>query len=299
MRLLVIGGPNGQVAGALRALDRPDFCVTALGRPQADLSKPETLANALAVTMPDVVVCAGAFTAVDLAESQPENAHRINAEGAGALAALCAGRGVPLIHLSTDYVFDGAKETPYAETDAPDPTGAYGRSKLAGERAVAAAGGAYVIVRTAWVYAATGKNFVRTMLRLAKTHERIGVVDDQRGCPSYAGHIAEAVARIAQGLVQQPGDAAGYGVFHVTGAGICTWRGFAEAIFEGARARGGPHAAVEPLTTAQYPTPAHRPANSALACDKLAGVYGVRLPPWRAGLEQCLDLIAADGWRVE
>lgn len=298
MRLVVIGGPSGQVAGALAALDRPDFRVTALGRPLANLGEPESLAAALVANPSDAVVCVGAFTAVDLAESQPREAFRINAEGPGALAALCAARGIPLIHLSTDYVFDGAKHGPYVETDAPSPTGVYGRSKLAGERAVAAAGGAHVIVRTAWVYAATGKNFVRTMLRLARTRERVGVVNDQSGCPTYAAHIADAVARIATTLAAAP-DAAHCGVFHLVGDGVCSWRDFAEAIFAGARARGGPSAAVDAITTAQYPTPARRPANSALACDKLARGYGISLPSWRAGLDQCLDLIAADDWRLD
>ncbi|MBT9446305.1 MAG: dTDP-4-dehydrorhamnose reductase [Hyphomonadaceae bacterium] len=272
--------------------------VIAVGRPQADLADPETLEAMLRIHDASIVVCAGAFTQVDRAESAPEEAMRINAAGPGALARLCAARGVPLIHISTDYVFDGEKPAPYVETDAPAPLNAYGRSKLAGEQSVAAAGGRFAILRTSWTYAASGANFVRTMLRLAQTQDRIRVVDDQRGAPTWAPHLADAVLAVARRLVAER-DTAICGVFHATADGDCTWRGFAEAIFDGARRRGGPSAAVEPIAGAQFPTAAARPRNSLLDSSKLRETYGVALPDWRAGLEACLDEIASGGWRVD
>ncbi len=291
--MLVIGGARGMLAGALAK----HADVVAVGRPQADLADADTLETTIDTHAPDIVVCAGAFTQVDLAESSPDETMRINATGPGALARLCAARDIPLIHISTDYVFDGEKPGACVETDTPAPRNVYGRSKLAGEQAVAAAGGRFVILRTSWVYAATGANFVRTMLRLAGMKDRIGVVDDQHGSPTYAPHLAEAIISVSQRLIADR-DASLGGVFHLTAGGDCTWRGFAEAIFDGARKRGGPCALVDPITSAQFPTAASRPKNSRLDSSKLERTYGLVAPHWRVGLDACLDEIAADGWRV-
>ncbi|MDZ4775709.1 MAG: dTDP-4-dehydrorhamnose reductase [Alphaproteobacteria bacterium] len=294
MTVLVIGGVGGMLAGALAAL--PD--VIAAGRPVADLADEGTLAATLDRHAPRAVICAGAFTDVDGAETAEVEAMHINADGPGALARLCATRGTPLVHVSTDYVFDGSKVAPWVETDFVAPLNAYGRSKLAGEAAVAAAGGRHAIVRASWVHAAHGKNFVRTMLRAARARTALRVVDDQHGAPTYAPHLAAALLKIADTLSSSTDDAH-VGVFHAPPAGACTWRRFAEAIFEGSQARRGPYATVEPIATAEYPTPARRPANSVLDGAKLQGVYGIALPHWREGLDACLDALAADGWKVD
>jgi dTDP-4-dehydrorhamnose reductase len=205
------------------------------------------------------------------------------------LAAAAARRGVPFIHVSTDYVFDGRKEAPYREEDVPSPLGAYGRSKLEGEAAVRAACPAAVILRTSWVYSPYGQNFVTTMLRLAETHDTVRVVDDQHGAPTAAADLAGAILDLAERLTGDPGTG---GVYHLAGAGETTWRGFAAAIFAGWARRGHRVPRLEAITTAQYPTPAHRPANSRLDCSKIARVFGLRLPPWQTSLERCLDELA-------
>jgi len=186
----------------------------------------------------------------------------------------------------------------YVETDATAPLSAYGRSKLGGERAVIDAGGRYAIVRASWIHASHGRNFVRTMLRAARTRHAMRVVDDQRGGPTYAPHLAAALLQIAVTLSTST-DEAHAGVFHAPPAGTCTWRRFAEAIFEGSQARRGPYAAVEPIPSKEFPTPARRPANSALDGSKLQRIYGVALPHWRDGLDACLEAIAADGWKLD
>lgn len=294
MTILVIGGAKGMLAGALAR--RAD--VVAVGRPQADLTQPGTLEATVKAYAPGVVVCAGAFTQVDRAEAVPDEAMRINADGPRALARACAARDVPLIHISSDFVFDGDKPEAYVETDATSPLNAYGRSKLAGELAVAAAGGRFVILRTSWIFAATGTNFVRTMLRLSQTKDRIAVVDDQRGAPTYAPHLAAAIVSVSQRLIADR-DPSLCGVFHATAGGDCTWRTFAEQIFDGARMRDGPFADIDPITSAQFPAAAARPKNSRLDSSKLERTFGVALPPWRTGLDACLDEISAGGWRVD
>jgi dTDP-4-dehydrorhamnose reductase len=242
-----------------------------------------------------VIVNAAAHTAVDQAEAEPELAERINGAGAGAIAAAAARLGVPVIQLSTDYVFDGAKPAPYVESDAVGPVGAYGRSKLAGERAVAAANPDHVILRTAWVYAPQGKNFVRTMLRLAASRPELSVVADQHGCPSYAPDIADAVIAVARRLRSEPDNPALRGVFHLSGTGHTDWASFAAAIFAASAHRGGPSAKVRRIATMDYPTPAKRPANSRLDCGKLKAAYGIAMPPWRDALARCMDELAQRG----
>lgn len=294
MTVLVIGGVGGMLARALSTL--PD--VIAVGRPDADLQFPATLEATLDRHAPRAVICAGAFTDVDGAERDEAQAMRVNAEGPGALARLCAARGVALVHVSTDYVFDGAKAGGYVETDATAPLNAYGRSKLAGEQAVIAAGGRHAIVRASWIHAAHGRNFVLTMLRAAKKTNVVRVVDDQHGGPTYAPHLAGALLQIAHTLANGD-DPKHTGVFHAPPQGVCTWRRLAEAIYEGAQFRRGPHAAVEPISTAEYPTPARRPANGRLDGAKLQDTFGIALPHWREGLDACMDAIAADHWRVD
>ena len=292
---LVVTGREGQVATALvLAGERQGIEVVRLGRPELDLERLETIAPALRAARPDVVVSAAAYTAVDQAESEPERAHRVNALAPGRLAEVAADLGAPILHLSTDYVFDGRKASPYAETDDTGPVTVYGAGKLAGEQAVAAAHRRHVILRTAWVYAPHGKNFVRTMLRLAETREEVGVVGDQLGCPTSADDIAQGVLKIAAALHAGQGAP---GLYHMAGTGEASWAGFATAIFEAARRRGGPSARVRSIATADYPTPAARPANSRLDCARVGEAFDVTLPPWRESLERCLDRIATEeGW---
>ena len=217
---------------------------------------------------------------------------RANRDGPAQLARLCAAAGIPLIHISTDYVFDGAKGAAYAETDAPSPTGIYGSSKLAGEQAVFAAGGQAVILRTSWVYAAAGKNFVRTMLGAALKTNTLKVVADQQGCPTNAGDLADAILAVAERI------GAGWrpeygGVFHAAGTGSATWFEFANAIFTAAARHGRAMPVVTPITTADWPTPAKRPADSRLNCGKLARIYGVALPDWQPSLARTVGAIIA------
>ena len=284
---LVVTGREGQVATALaEAGVSAGVEVVRLGRPDLDLERLETIAPALQAARPDVVVSAAAYTAVDQAEREPARAHQVNAAAAGVLAGVSAKLGAPIVHLSTDYVFDGCKPSAYVETDATYPQTVYGATKLEGETAVAEANPRYAILRTAWVYAPYGKNFVRTMLQLAESREEVGVVTDQLGCPSYAPDIAAGVIHVACALCE--GRSAS-GVYHMTGAGETSWAGFAAAIFQASKARGGPFARVRPIATADYPTPAARPANSRLDCSRLLETFGVALPPWPRALERCMD----------
>lgn len=265
--------------------------VTALGRGDFDLADPASARAAVLGIRPTEVVNAAAYTAVDRAESEPAAAMALNATGPEAAAAAAAEIGAPFIHFSTDYVFDGSKGAPYVESDAPSPLGVYGASKLAGERAVAAANPSHVIIRTAWVCSPTGSNFLRTMLRLAGDRDELGVVDDQRGQPTFAADLAAAALRVIQRLEDAPPPGA-YGVFHLAGAGETTWCGFARAIMEGSAARGGPSAHIRPITTADYPTPVRRPADSRLNCEHIQAVYGISPRPWRDALDACLDQIS-------
>jgi dTDP-4-dehydrorhamnose reductase len=292
MRILVTGR-EGQVASAL-AEEGPALGheIIRLGRPDFDLSKPEGIRAALVQHRPDVVVSAAAYTAVDQAESEGDLAMAVNGTAPGIIAAAGAELSLPIIHLSTDYVFDGLKPTPYLETDSTGPQGAYGRTKLAGEAAVAAANPHHVILRTAWVYAHRGKNFVRTMLRLAADRPELRVVSDQLGCPTYATDLARAILDISGKLAAGEAGDERFGVFHASGTGDTSWAGFATAIFELAAAQGWPASRVIPIATADYPTPARRPANSRLDCNKLHKVYGIRQPHWFDGLSRCLARLA-------
>jgi dTDP-4-dehydrorhamnose reductase len=292
---IAVTGRQGQVARALaEAGSALDVEIITLGRPQLDLSVPETVQPALKAAAPDIVVNAAAYTAVDQAEREPEIANSINGIGAGAVAAAARALGLPIIHLSTDYVFDGSKTSAYVEEDPVAPASVYGASKLAGEQAVAAAHGDHVILRTAWVYAPYGKNFVRTMLALAETRDEVRVVADQHGCPSYAPDIADAVIGITRNLLRDRSDPCLRGVFHLAGAGETTWAGLADAIFEYLGGKGRRRPILTPITSAEYPTPARRPANSRLNCARLANIYGIKLPHWQDSLATCLDRLTIE-----
>ena len=287
MSLLVTGG-TGQVGSALGALG-----ARVVGRPAFDFDRPESIQAVFAAAAPTLVVNAAAYTAVDAAETDEAAAFRANRDGPAALARLCEGAGIPLIHLSTDYVFDGSKGAPYVETDPVAPLGVYGRSKLAGEQAVLEACPRAIILRTSWVYAATGKNFVRTMLGAARTNSRLRVVADQQGCPTAAADLAAAILAIATRIGREGWRNEFGGVFHAAGAGATTWHGFAAAIFADAARYGQTPPTIEAITTADWPTPVRRPADSRLNCDKLEQAVGLRLPPWQASLARVVDQIFA------
>ena len=289
-RILVLGG-DGQVAWELRRTLATLGEVFAAGRrtePALDLAQSDTILPFIERLRPDWIVNAAAYTAVDKAEQEPEAAAAVNAVAPGLLAEAAGRVGAQLVHYSTDYVFDGSADRPYREDDAPNPQGVYGRTKLAGEEAIAKAGCDWLVLRTAWVYGARGGNFMRTMRRLAREREELRVVADQHGAPTWSRHIAEATAQI---LARLGDDRAAWhracGVYHLTSAGMATWHAFASAIVEHQRGREAiPCRQVTAITTADYPTPARRPAYSVLDNDKLARTFGVRLPDWREALAQ-------------
>ena len=284
---ILITGGSGQVARALGLL-LPDAVV--IGRPEFDFDTLDAIPATLARLAPRCIINAAAYTAVDKAEADQEAADRANHLGPRILAEYAAQAGIPLIHISTDYVFDGTKPAPYVETDPTGPTGVYGATKLAGEHAVLAACERAIILRTAWVYAAEGKNFVRTMLALGQKMPKLRVVGDQIGNPTCADDLATAIVNIAA-LIERGGWKPEYrGVFHASGTGSVTWHGFATEIFRLAAEHGRPMPEVDAITTADYPTPAQRPANSRLDCGKLEAVFGQRLPGW----QQSVALVVAE-----
>ncbi|WP_181704345.1 dTDP-4-dehydrorhamnose reductase [Chthonobacter albigriseus] len=290
---IAVTGREGQVVQSL--LDRASTAavtVVAVGRPELDLADPANVLPALRAAEPDVIVSAAAYTAVDKAESEPALARAVNAEGAGAVAAAAAALGVPVVHLSTDYVFAGTKNGTYVESDPTGPLGVYGATKLAGEEAVAAATPDHAILRTAWVYSPFGANFVKTMLRVGETRDVVRVVHDQHGRPTSALDIADAVISVARNLAASR-DPDLRGVFHLAASGEATWAEFAEAIFSSAAARGRKVPTVERITTAEYPTPARRPANSRLDGAKLGRQHGIVMPDWRTALEITLSRLLA------
>jgi dTDP-4-dehydrorhamnose reductase len=264
----------------------------ALSRPAFSLEDRGSVVAGVASVRPDVVINAAAYTAVDKAESEAALAMRVNADGAGHVAEAAANVGAPLLHLSTDYVFDGTLDRPYREDDPTGPTSAYGRSKLAGERRVAELCPNSVVLRMAWVYSPFGANFVRTMLRLNETPDEVGVVADQIGNPTSAFDIADALLAIAT-RIRDDDSCALRGVFHISGAGDATWADLAEAVFSEAHARGRRLTRVRRIMTSDYPTPARRPANSRLDGAGLTSVYGLALPQWRASLALCCARLLA------
>jgi len=278
-RPILVTGGSGQVASALgAAAARP---VHVVGRPDFDFDRPESIAAAFHQAEPWLVVNAAAYTAVDAAEKDAAAAYRANRDGPAELARLCAAAGIPLIHISTDYVFDGTKSEPYVETDPVAPQCVYGASKLAGEQAVLATCPRAMVLRTSWVYAPRGKNFVLTMLNLGRTRDRLTVVADQVGCPTAAADLAAAILAMAGRISESGWNDAYAGVFHAAGSGWTTWHGLATAVFQQAGQYGAPVPRVDPIATADWPTPARRPANSRLDCAKLAAVWDIALPDWR------------------
>ena len=291
LRVLVTGG-EGQLGRSLAEVAiELGIDLVAPGRADLDITRPETIDDALERHRPHVVVNAAAYTAVDRAESEPDSAHAVNATGAGSVAHAAAQAGIPVIHVSTDYVFDGAKDAPYSETDATAPLNVYGRTKRDGELQVAAANPRHVIVRTAWVHSPHGNNFVKTMLRLARERDALTVVDDQHGHPTYAPHLAAMILEIAEQLVERGADAPS-GIFHTAGEGATTWCGLAREVMACAERSGLPHAIIAPIATRDYPTPARRPLSTRLDQHRLAGAFGLALPDWRQGVAECVARLA-------
>ena len=285
MKILLAGG-SGQLAQELQPILLSSGEVIAVDRTRLDLSQPESIRQAMAQIQPDLVVNAAAYTAVDKAENEPELAHAVNGIAPGIFAEECEKRGASLIHFSTDYVFDGSRGSAYLETDITNPLGTYGKSKLAGEEAIRNAVNRHIIIRTAWVYGNYGKgNFVKTMLRLGKEREEIRVVADQIGSPTWTGDLAAATSQIIPQIKPEI-----FGTYQYTNSGVCSWYDFAIAIFEEAEKLGFTLKVqrVIPITTAEYPTPAKRPAFSVLSTVKISAILGTYPPHWRQGLRQML-----------
>ncbi|MGH8616814.1 MAG: dTDP-4-dehydrorhamnose reductase [Burkholderiales bacterium] len=292
MKVLLTGG-TGQVGTAFAAALPGAVELIAPPRAGFDLSRPDTLAAVLRAAAPDVIVNAAAMTAVERAEREPALAQTINADAVAMLAATARELDALLIHFSTDYVFDGRKPGPYAETDATAPLNIYGASKLAGEAAIRASGARHLILRTGWVYSATGRNFLTAILEQAAQAKELRVVDDQHGAPTWATDIAGIAVTLAQALPAEPAGSTRLGTFHCTATGETTWFGFAQAILEETAALGvDPRARLVPVTAAEYGAAAVRPANSRLACEKFVRTFGADIPlhPWRASLRHCLQL---------
>ncbi|MCK1716789.1 dTDP-4-dehydrorhamnose reductase [Bradyrhizobium sp. 141] len=294
-RPILIAGRNGQLARCLRNLAAVrDLPAVALGRRELDLESREGIDKIIASLAPSAIINAAAYTAVDQAESEATKAFSINRDGAAALADVAWQMNIPFLHVSTDYVFDGAKPDAYDENDIPAPLNVYGASKLAGEAAVLAAHPLATVIRCSWLYSPYGSNFVRTMLRLCETQPIVRVVRDQLGNPTYAFDLAEAVLRIAERSVTDDRRATA-GIYHLAGQGETSWHDFAQAIFHERSRRGARIPALEAITTEEFPTAARRPRNSRLDSSKAERVFGIRLAPWRHSLQACLDQPAGEG----
>jgi dTDP-4-dehydrorhamnose reductase len=287
MKILIIGR-NGQVSRELQLALADQAELLILGQDQLDLAISTGIRKQVESLRPDLIINAAAYTAVDQAESEPERAYAINAIAPGLLAEAAAQLGAPLIHYSTDYVFAGDKTaSPYNEEDATAPLGVYGKSKLAGEEAIRAVGGQYLILRTSWVYSLHGKNFLLTMQRLLQERDELRVVADQIGAPTWAGSIARATAQLIAHW--QSGQAGPWGTYHLSGLGETSWFGFAEAIAAQLRHQEKPCGRLEAIPSSAYPTPAQRPLNSRLDCSRLQRDWNIRLPEWHSALLECLS----------
>jgi dTDP-4-dehydrorhamnose reductase len=290
-RILCIG-KNGQLAHAVsQAAMASELDFAALGRVEADLLTPGAIGAAIGTYRPDVIINTAAYTAVDKAESEPEVANRLNYLAVDEIAMAASKCGARLIHVSTDYVFSGQKTSPYEEGDPTDPQGVYGRTKRDGETAALKYAPDACVVRTSWVYSEHGHNFVKTMLRLAKSRDVISVVDDQTGNPSYAIDLADGLLA----MINQQGPG---GIYHLTGLGSTTWAGLAREVLNTSAVMGGPSAEVVPISTAEYPTPAKRPQNSCLVTSRISQTYGVSCPPWQDGVKRCLEHLKQEAWEL-
>jgi dTDP-4-dehydrorhamnose reductase len=283
---ILVTGRNGQVSQELQKVFAGQAELLVLGSAELDLSQPQHIADTVRALRPDLIINPAAHTAVDQAESEEALAMAINAEAPKALAQVAAELDIPLIHYSTDYVFDGSKAGPYQDDDATHPLGVYGASKLAGEEAIRAVGGKYLILRTSWVYSSHGRNFLLTMQRLLQEKPHMRIVADQIGAPTWAGTIAGITAQLVQHW--RAGKPGAWGTYHLTGTGETSWFGFAEEIGRHLKAQGMPCAELEPIPSSAYPTPAARPLNSRLDCSRLEREWNVRLPEWRDALNECL-----------
>ena len=283
---VLINGRNGQVSHELQRRLGAIGELIVLGRDQLDLAQPDQIRRQVQNVRPDLIINAAAHTAVDLAESEPQAAFAINAIAPGILAEEALALDIPLIHYSTDYVFDGLKAGPYNEDDTPNPLGVYGKSKLAGEQAIKDVQGKYLILRTSWVYSTHGRNFLLTMQRLLQEKPELRVVADQIGAPTWAGTIANSTLALIEHW--QANEVANWGTYHLTAKGETSWFGFAQAIGEALRQQGKPCAALLPIPSSDYPTPAARPLNSRLDCSRLQRDWGVSQPDWQTALRECL-----------
>jgi dTDP-4-dehydrorhamnose reductase len=290
-----ITGANGQLGFELQRALAPLGEVTACGRDACDLSNPDSIRTAVRAAKPDVIFSAGAYTAVDKAESEPDLASAVNGVALGILGEEAAELGALVIHYSTDYVFDGKKPSAYCETDATNPLGVYGKTKLEGENALAASGADHLIFRTSWVFGAHGKNFIKTILRLAASRDELRIVADQVGAPTGAALLADASTHIATRYLRDGRENFPFGLYHLAAAGETSWHGFAQHIVAKAAAGNTPLQAtinrIHPIPAAEYPTPAARPANSRLDTSNFRAAFGLYLPDWKHGVDQVLDVL--------
>jgi dTDP-4-dehydrorhamnose reductase len=298
-KTILVAGREGQLARCLQDLAaRRNLSLAAIGRPDLDVEDVGSIERTVTMVEPLAIINAAAYTAVDRAEAEPSRAYAVNRDGAGHLAAVAVRRGIPLVHVSTDYVFDGRKPCSYRENDVPAPLNVYGRSKLEGELAVRKTHPQAVVVRSSWIYSPYGHNFVRTILRLSEYQSPVRVVDDQRGTPTSASDLAAAILEMVRQLTSgNRGENAG--TYHLAGQGEATWHSFAGSIFAGLASRGRRVPLLQAITTEQYSTRTPRPANSCLDSSKAESVFGIRLAAWQESLEECLDQLMVRGapWR--
>lgn len=290
-RDVLVVGESGQLAIALKQIEEiAGHRIIAIGRPTMDLARSETIQKTIADLNPALVINAAAYTAVDKAESDVDLANAVNATGVGELGRHCALNDIPMIHISTDYVFDGKANAPYKPGEKTAPQGVYGSSKAQGEVALRAAHERYLIFRTAWVFGENGNNFLKTMLRLGKTNDLIRVVKDQFGTPTYAADLAAGLSEIAAQVLATPNDIS-WGTYHLTNSGETTWCGFAREIFKCTTSKDAPSPQIIGITTEEYPTPAARPAYSILDCTATKEQFGVDLPDWKEATMRCIKQI--------
>lgn len=287
--VILIIGKIGQVGWELRRTLAALGKVVAVDFPEIDLTNPDSITKWVRDTRPQVIVNAAAYTAVDKAETDFDRCNRINGIAPGIIAEEAKNASALLVHYSTDYVYDGSKTTAYTETDLPNPLGAYGRSKLAGDNAITQVNGNHLIFRLCWVYGARGQNFMLTMMRLAREREKLRIVGDQFGCPTWSRLIAETTALALRQTLLATDPAAFNGLYHLAASGQTTWHGFADAIIRLMPAEGKKCQSIEGITTAEYPLPAKRPAYSVLSCEKLKATFGLQLPDWEESLKQVLE----------